>query len=79
MMQFKPRVYAHVRPDLDPLLPEENLRRGAAILAFLLKEEGGDLDTAIRRWFPASAPNGTTPDRYMTTFWELLREMDYAA
>ncbi len=79
MMQFKPRVYAHVRPDLDPLLPEENLRRGAAIIAFLLKEEGSDLEAAIRRWFPAPAPNGTTPDRYMTTFWELLREMDYAA
>ena len=79
MMQFKPRVYAHVRPDLDPLLPEENLRRGAAIIAFLLKEEGGDLDTAMRRWFPVSAPNGTTPDRYMATFWGLLGEMDYAA
>jgi len=78
MMQFKPRVYAHVRPDLDPLLPEENLRRGAAILAFLLKEAGGDLDAAVRRWFPAPAPNGTTPDRYLTTFWGLLGEMDYA-
>ncbi len=79
MMQFKPQVYAHVRPDLDPLLPEENLRRGAAIIAFLLKEEGGDLDAAMRRWFPAPAPNGSTPDRYMATFWGLLQEMDYAA
>jgi hypothetical protein len=78
MMQFKPGVYAHVRPDLDPHRPEENLRRGAAIIAFLLKEEGGDLDAAMRRWFPAPAPNGTTPDRYMTTFWGLLKEMDYA-
>lgn len=79
IMQFKPRAWAHVRPDLDPLLPEENLRRGAAIIAFLLKEEGGDLDAAMRRWFPAPAPNGTTPDRYMRTFWGLLGEMDYAA
>jgi hypothetical protein len=78
MMQFKPQVYAHVRPDLDPLLPEENLRRGAAIIASLLEEAGGDLDAAMRRWFPAPAPNGTTPDRYMTTFWGLLGEMDYA-
>jgi hypothetical protein len=78
MMQFKPRVYAGVRPDLDPFLPEENLRRGAAIIASLLKEEGGDLDAAMRRWFPAPAPNGTTPDRYMATFWGLLGEMDYA-
>lgn len=78
MMQFKPRVYAHVRPDLDPLLPEENLRRGAAIIASLLEDAGGDLDAAMRRWFPAPAPNGTTPDRYLTTFWGLLQEMDYA-
>ena len=78
MMQFKPRVYAHVRPDLDPLRPEENLRRGAAVIASLLKEEGGDLDAAMRRWFPAAAPNGTTPERYLTTFWGLLGEMDYA-
>jgi hypothetical protein len=33
----------------------------------------------MRRWFPAPAPNGTTPGRYMTTFWGLLGEMDYAA
>jgi hypothetical protein len=79
LMQFKPQVYAHVRPDLDPLLAEENLRRGAAIIALLLKEEGGDLDAAMRRWFPAPAPNGSTPDRYMATFWGLLEEMDYAA
>lgn len=78
MMQFKPQVYAHVRPDLDPLLPAENLRRGAAIIASLLEEAGGDLDAAMRRWFPAPAPNGTTPDRYLTTFWGLLKEMDYA-
>lgn len=78
MMQFKPQVFAHVRPDLDPLLPEENLRRGAAIIASLLEEAGGDLDAAMRRWFPAPASNGTTPDRYLATFWSLLREMDYA-
>ncbi|MEZ4565217.1 MAG: NlpC/P60 family protein [Thermomicrobiales bacterium] len=78
MMQFKPRLYAHVRPDLDPLLPAENLRRGAAIIACLLEETGGDLDAAMRRWFPAPAPNGTTPDRYLATFRGLLKEMDYA-
>jgi hypothetical protein len=79
IMQFKPRTWAHVRPDLDPLQPEENLRRGAAIIACLLRESGGDLDAAMRRWFPAPAPNGTTPDRYMATFRGLLQEMDYAA
>ena len=78
MMQFKPRAYAHVRPDLDPLLPEENLRRGAAIIASLLKEEGGDLDAAMRHWFSAPASSGATPGRYLTTFRSLLREMDYA-
>ena len=78
IMQFKPRVWAHVRPDLDPLQPAENLRRGAAIIAFLLDEAGGDLDAAMRRWFPAPAPNGTTLDRYMSTFRGLLEEMDYA-
>lgn len=77
--QVKPDVWGWLRPDLNPYLPGQNLRLGAAVIAHLLEQTGGDLDAAMRKWFPAKAPNGTIPDSYMQTFWGLLGELGYGA
>jgi hypothetical protein len=77
--QLKPRLWGWLGPDLDPRFPGANIRLAARIIAHHLEATGGNLDAAMRRWFPARDPNGSTPDSYMRTFWGLMGELGYAS
>lgn len=77
VMQLKPQVWGWLDTTLDPGFPAQNVMLAAKIHRHLLDEEGGDLEAAVRRWFPAKDPNGSTPDSYMRTFWGLMGELGY--
>lgn len=77
VMQLKPQLWGKLAPELDPAFPAQNILLAAKIIRHHLEENGGDLDAAMRKWFPARDPNGSTPDSYMATFWGLMGELGY--
>ncbi|MCA9880309.1 MAG: C40 family peptidase [Thermomicrobiales bacterium] len=74
IMQVKPQVWGWLRPDLDPSKAGDNIRLGAAVIRYLIDEQGGNLEAAVRRWYP-----GKDVERYLATFWGLMGEMGYGA
>lgn len=72
--QVKPKVWQWLRPELDPNVIGDNIRLGAAAIAYLIADEGGDVSAAVRRWYP-----GKDIERYLATFWGLMGEMGYGS
>lgn len=79
LMQIKPQLWGDLDPSLDPTFPAQNVLLAAKLIRHHLDNTGGDLDAAMRKWFPAKDPNGSTPDSYMRTFWGLMGELGYAS
>ena len=67
LMQLMPKTARWLSEDLDPTVPEQNIRLGVMYLGYLLEEFGGDLEKALMAYNvgPNALINGQDGSKYL--------------